>query len=480
MAEKEKKSPRVKQPKSPYSDPTGGIIFSREEWKNVFVPNLRKLIDQNVQELKLKLKFDKEPPKKQGMFNRLSNWWSNIFWGKHNKYHNPYYHRNILGALGAPSRKNEMTLGIYKIFKEASEKYDLLVERRLVIDDVIDDWLADLNIKLSTYLQSVEDNHYFNSAIIKAAFDAKGVKPTADDAKGGRAGSIDPLADVSAARAASAASSAADAGKNSGEVDTKNASVANVEGGPAGDMRSGEEPASAVPDTGDDELEKAEPVPTSAVSNPKKPGGGKRKRRIGDDAPGDAADPKSSTVVPPAGSPTEGPLGAPTEQPEADSTVTPTEQPAEDSTEQPPNTGPSTEEIFDPVLWLKSMGPEQRKANLAVIGYEEEKRSGENPQGIALHTFLKPGEILSAENLDKVLTPKEINRLAKMGEKMTGIKIKDSTIYYHDDIDLLYEIEADYDEYDDYDVDDTIAPVNFDGMTLYERTLTCLDKLRKK
>jgi len=404
MAEKEKKSPRVKQPKSPYSDPTGGIIFSREEWKNVFVPNLRKLIDQNVQELKLKLKFDKEPPKKQGMFNRLSNWWSNIFWGKHNKYHNPYYHRNILGALGAPSRKNEMTLGIYKIFKEASEKYDLLVERRLVIDDVIDDWLADLNIKLSTYLQSVEDNHYFNSAIIKAAFDAKGVKPTADDAKGGRAGSIDPLADVSAARAASAASSAADAGKNSGEVDTKNASVANVEGGPAGDMRSGEEPASAVPDTGDDELGKAEPVPTSAVSNPKKPGGGKRKRRIGDDPPGDAADPKSSTVVPPAGSPTEGPLGAPTEQPAEDSTVTPTEQPAE------PNMGSSTEEPFDPVSWLSHMSPEERKIKMGVFAFEDEKRSRENSQGISLFPFMGPGEMDKKEEEFKKLPLLQQNR----------------------------------------------------------------------
>lgn len=467
MAAKEKKSTTPKAFKSAHSDPLGGIIFSWQDWQRKFVPELLQVIDAKVQELKLKLKFDKEPPQKQGMFNRLSNWWSNIFWGKHNKYHNPYYHRNILGALGAPSKKNEMTLGIYKIFKEASEKYELLTEKRLVMDDIIDNWLDDLNSQLKRYLTSVADNNYVPTAIIKAAYSLGG--KTEDGTKGGAA---EISAGAEAAKAA-AAEKRADSGVGditsagtdpAGKNDTIVNTSANVTDGEGNLPPVHPDPS----DSENDELEDSKPeVPASArVKSPKdRKGSGKKKgTSVSPVVPSAAIDPAVSPVVPPAAI---DPAASPVVPPAA---IDPASAPTD--IEEP------ADNIDDNKLLRQMYKDKDEMINfLAATEWRNKNKISENPHGMPLVRIPGPGDLEKDMQYVATLPARTRKKLARNTIKAQNLDphLLDSSFY--DDIDLLTEIEAEEDEYDDSEF--LVEPVDFDGLTLYERTLVCLEKLRK-
>ena len=448
MAEKGKQVPARKDFKSPYKDPTGGLIFSREDWNNVFLPNLLSIIDRNVQELKLKLKFDKEPPQKQGMFNRLSNWWSNIFWGKHNKYHNPYYHRNILGALGSPSKKNEMTLGIYKILKESSEKYELLLEKRLVMDDIIDDWLADLNLKISSYFQSVQDRHYVPNYVIKAAYNFSG-KEEEKSPKTEIRPSSKSLGDAGIAGGKETPS-------GSRVEDTPiNTDVAKAEDTP---INTDVAKAEVLPNAS----QSASIDPKSAVENkPKKIKKVKKKGELTSGKGDSVVDTSLQNVAPSLSGDT--------------GIIKPSQEPVRDF-EAPPEGAVAVP--FDDEDYLRSLDKDELRRFLAATAWHHQNKSKINPHGIELFTPPKEGEMEDImTNVVAKMSPKELDKNVKIAKKLGYDRnILSHTTY--DDIEVLSEIEADEDEYD-YSLP-LIEPVDFTGLTLYERTLVCLEKIRKK
>lgn len=92
-----------------------------------------------------------EQPEKRGVWDRLKNWWHNMWYGRYDE-RNPYYHTNILGdRLGRYVKKEHISLSQYKTLKEQADKLEnslnLLIEAGegsyLVLHKVVDDWAND-------------------------------------------------------------------------------------------------------------------------------------------------------------------------------------------------------------------------------------------------------------------------------------------------------------------------------------------------
>ena len=165
---KETKSKPAKLPVIKKGEP--GYLFPQNFYVRDLIQGVLGIIDVAIEELRLKLKFAKQEVPKQGTFDKLKHWYRNLIWGKMNKYHNPSYHQNLLGALGAPSKKMEWTLQEYAILQEAADDLEKIDQRRLYLDDVLDDWLSALKMKIQNYMLTTANDFYQTPAAINKIY----------------------------------------------------------------------------------------------------------------------------------------------------------------------------------------------------------------------------------------------------------------------------------------------------------------------
>ena len=126
------------------------LCFTQAKLEKMML-DLNKILTRAVEDLKQQLRPPAGMPARRGVFDTIKNWWGNLRHGFQSP-NNPYYHQNVMGHLGKPVA--EMTLSEYKyLFEKAKilEENVLLIERKLQLDVELDRWLADLKSDLSSY-----------------------------------------------------------------------------------------------------------------------------------------------------------------------------------------------------------------------------------------------------------------------------------------------------------------------------------------
>lgn len=126
------------------------LCFTQAKLEKMML-DLNKILTSAVEDLKRQLRPPSGMPVRRGVFDTLKNWWGNLRHGFQSP-NNPYYHQNVMGHLGKPVA--EMSLSEYKYFFEKAkilEENVLLIERKLQLDVELDRWLADLKGDLSNY-----------------------------------------------------------------------------------------------------------------------------------------------------------------------------------------------------------------------------------------------------------------------------------------------------------------------------------------
>jgi hypothetical protein len=208
-------------------------------------------------------------------------------------------------------------------------------------------------------------------------------------------------------------------------------------------------------------------VPASTRVKPPKSGKGPGKKKgtsVSPDVPPAAIDPAVSPDVPPAA---------------IDPAATPVVPPAAiDPAAAPTDTEEPADNIDDTKLLRQMYKDKDEMINfLAATEWRNKNKISENPHGMPLVRIPGPGDLEKDMQYVATLPARTRKKLARNTIKAQNLDphLLDSSFY--DDIDLLTEIEAEEDEYDDSEF--LVEPVDFDGLTLYERTLVCLEKLRK-
>jgi hypothetical protein len=139
------------------------------------VDKIMQHIDDSVAKLGLELKLSGKTMPKRGMFDRLKNWWYNM-WHGHSNEKNPYYQQNKLGYWGRPSMRNEMTLHEYKLLKDQSESLETVLNERVALDDLLDDWLRNLKRDVFDYMSQF----YYRNASTDTGQASRGGSPPDD------------------------------------------------------------------------------------------------------------------------------------------------------------------------------------------------------------------------------------------------------------------------------------------------------------
>jgi hypothetical protein len=125
------------------------INLNEASAKSELVSGIRELIAQEVEELKKKILSI--PAEKRSYFDIIKNWWSNLVHGN-NDSNNPYIHRNRLGALGL----KEYNLNKKEELKFILETVELLAEEqasKTKFEVILDKWADKLKEKLNTFVQ---------------------------------------------------------------------------------------------------------------------------------------------------------------------------------------------------------------------------------------------------------------------------------------------------------------------------------------
>ena len=125
------------------------INLNEASTKSELVSGIKELIAQEVEELKKKILSI--PAEKRSYFDIIKNWWSNLVHGK-NDPNNPYIHRNRLGALGL----KEYNLNKKEELKFILETVELLAEEQASktrFEAMLDKWADKLKEKLNIFIQ---------------------------------------------------------------------------------------------------------------------------------------------------------------------------------------------------------------------------------------------------------------------------------------------------------------------------------------